>query len=84
MPNMTAKFSAEDRISASIEKIARAGLSMTDQLERAGDAASMTFDEMVGGASSAVSSVDGVATSIDDFADAAEKAATSSSSRADS
>jgi len=84
MPNMTAKFSAEDRISASIEKIARAGLSMTDQLERAGDAASMTFDEMVGGASSAVSSVDGVATSIDDFADAAEKAATSSSSLADS
>jgi len=80
---MTAKFSAEDKISARIEKIARAGLSMTDQLERAGDAASATFDEIMGGASSAVSSVDGVATSIDSLADAAEVAASSSSKLSD-
>lgn len=68
MPDLTAKFSAEDKISDRIESIAQAGMSMVEQFERAGDVASAAFDGMEGSASSVVSSVDGVATSIADIA----------------
>ena len=64
MPDLTAKFSAEDKISDRIESIAQAGMSMVEQFERAENVASAAFD----GVSSAISSVDGVATSIADLA----------------
>ena len=64
MPDLTAKFSAVDKMSDSIANIAQAGMDMVEQFERAGDVASAAFD----GVSSAISSVDGVATSIADIA----------------
>ena len=54
MPDLTAKFSAEDKISDRIESIAQAGMSMVEQFERAGDVASAAFDGMEGSASSEV------------------------------
>lgn len=64
MPDLTAKFSAVDKMSDSIANIAQAGMDMVEQFERAGDVASAAFD----GVSSAILSVDGVATSIADIA----------------
>lgn len=69
MPDLTAKFSATDRISDTISDIAQAGMDMVEQFERAGDIASAAFDGMESGAASVVSSADGVATSIADIAE---------------
>ena len=54
MPDLTAKFSAEDKISDRIESIAQAGMSMVEQFERAGDVASAAFDGMEGSARKAM------------------------------
>ena len=48
MPDLTAKFSAEDKISDRIESIAQAGMSMVEQFERAGDVASAAFVRKAG------------------------------------
>lgn len=77
MPDLTAKFSVADQMSERIAEIAQAGISMVDQFERAGDVASAAFDGISGGASSVVSSVDGVATSIENLQGAASDAASS-------
>ena len=50
--------------------MAEKGQSMTEQWERAGDAASAALEGITGGVSSAVTSVDGIATSIDNLQDA--------------
>lgn len=69
MASLTAQFSAVDKISDIIESISQAGMDMVEKLERAGDISSATFDSIESGASSVVSSVDGVAVSIADIAD---------------
>ncbi len=80
MADLKAKFSVVDRMSRVIAKISEAGMSMSDQLERAGDMASAAFDNISTGASAAVSTADGVASSLDSLQGAADSAATSADS----
>ena len=83
MADLKAKFSVLDRMSGTIASIAQAGMSMADQLERAGDMASAAFDSISAGATSAVSTADGVASSLDSLQGAADSAASSADSLSD-
>lgn len=83
MPDLTAKFSVADKMSEQIAQIAQAGMSMVDQFERAGDIASAAFDGISGGAAGAVTSVDGVATSITDLQGATSGATAAADELAD-
>lgn len=70
MADLLARFKLVDEMSDKLGKMAEKGQSMTEQWERAGDAASATLEGITGGVSSAVTSVDGIATSIDNLQDA--------------
>ena len=70
MADLLARFKLVDEMSDKLGKMAEKGQSMTEQWERAGDAASAALEGITGGASSAVTSVDGIATSIDNLQDA--------------
>lgn len=83
MADLKARFSVVDRMSRAISSIAEAGMTMADQLERAGDMASAAFDSISAGAVSAVSTADGVASSLDNLQGAADSAATSADSLSD-
>lgn len=72
MADLLARFKLVDEMSDKLGKMAEKGQSMTEQWERAGDAASATLEGITGGVSSAVTSVDGIATSIDNLQDAME------------
>lgn len=84
MADLKAKFSVLDRMSGTIASIAQAGMSMADQLERAGDMASAAFDSISVGATSAVTTADGVASSLDSLHGAADSAASSADILSDS
>lgn len=83
MADLTARFRVLDRMSDVIANIAQAGIAMVDQFERAGDIASATFDDISSGASSSITSVDGVATSIGNLQNTADQAASSADMLAD-
>lgn len=70
MADLLARFKLVDEMSDKLGKMAEKGQSMTEQWERAGDAASAALEGIAGGVSTAVSSVDGIATSIDNLQDA--------------
>lgn len=70
MADLLARFKLVDEMSDKLGKMAEKGQSMTEQWERAGDAASAALKGITGGVSSAVTSVDGIATSIDNLQDA--------------
>lgn len=77
MPNLTARLSVADQMSASLERIAQAGISMVEQFDRAGDAASRAMDGLTSGLGGGVSTVDGVATSVTRLQTVSERAAAS-------
>ena len=68
MADLTAKFKLIDEMSDKMESIAESGEKVLSSWEKAGETANEAFG-------TAVSSVDGVATSIEDFGSAAEEAA---------
>lgn len=70
MADLLARFKLVDEMSDKLGTMAEKGQSMTEQWERAGDAASAALEGIAGGVSTAVSSVDGIATSIDTLQDA--------------
>ena len=70
MADLLARFKLVDEMSDKLGSMAEKGQSMTEQWERAGDAASAALEGIAGGVSTAVSSVDGIATSIDNLQDA--------------
>lgn len=70
MADLLARFKLVDEMSDKLGSMAEKGQSMTEQWERAGDAASAALERIAGGVSTAVSSVDGIATSIDNLQDA--------------
>lgn len=70
MADLLARFKLVDEMSDKLGAMAEKGQSMTEQWERAGDAASAALEGIAGGVSSAVTSVDGIATSIDNLQDA--------------
>lgn len=70
MADLLARFKLVDEMSDKLSSMAEKGQSMTEQWERAGDAASAALEGIAGGVSTAVSSVDGIATSIDNLQDA--------------
>lgn len=70
MADLLARFKLVDEMSDKLGAMAEKGQSMTEQWERAGDAASAALEGIAGGVSTAVSSVDGIATSIDNLQDA--------------
>lgn len=67
MADLLARFKLVDEMSDKLGAMAEKGQSMTEQWERAGDAASAALEGITGGVSSAVTSVDGIATSIDNL-----------------
>lgn len=70
MADLLARFKLVDEMSDKLGSMAEKGQSMTEQWERAGDAANAALEGIAGGVSTAVSSVDGIATSIDNLQDA--------------
>lgn len=70
MADLLARFKLVDEMSDKLGSMAEKGQSMTEQWERAGDAADAALEGIAGGVSTAVSSVDGIATSIDNLQDA--------------
>lgn len=64
MADLLARFKLVDEMSDKLGSMAEKGQSMTEQWERAGDAANAALEGIAGGVSTAVSSVDGIATSI--------------------
>lgn len=70
MADLLARFKLVDEMSDKLGSMAEKGQSMTEQWERAGEAANAALEGISGGVSTAVSSVDGIATSIDNLQDA--------------
>ena len=64
MADLLARFKLVDEMSDKLGSMAESGQSMVARWEQAGEAASNALEGIAGGVSSAVSSVDGVATSI--------------------
>lgn len=64
MADLLARFKLVDEMSDKLGSMAESGQSMVAQWEQAGEAANNALEGIAGGVSSAVSSVDGVATSI--------------------
>lgn len=69
MADLLARFRLVDEMSTALNNLAQKGLSMSDSMERAGSEASTAFDRLSRGASSTVSSVDGVASSLSGVVD---------------
>lgn len=67
MADLLARFKLVDEMSDKLGSMAEKGQSMTEQWERARDAANAALEGIAGGVSTAVSSVDGIATSIDNL-----------------
>lgn len=84
MADLLARFKMVDEMSDKLGNLAEGGQSMVAQFERAGEAANAAFEGITGGVASAVSSVDGVAVSIDSLQGAADGAASSADTLSDS
>lgn len=84
MADLLARFKMVDEMSDKLGSLAEGGQSMVAQFEQAGEAANAAFEGMTGGVASAVSSVDGVAVSIDSLQGAADGAASSADTLSDS
>lgn len=84
MADLLARFKLVDEMSDKLGNMAEQGQNMADQWERAGSAANSVFEGVPGAASAAVSSVDGVATSIDSLQGATGNAASSADTLAGS
>lgn len=84
MADLLARFKMVDEMSDKLGSLAEGGQSMVAQFEQAGEAANAAFEGITGGVSSAVSSVDGVAVSIDSLQGAADGAASSADTLSDS
>lgn len=84
MADLTARFRLIDEMSDRFSSMAEAGRNMADQWTAAGDATNSALDGISGAVSSAVSSVDGVATSVDSLQGAADSAASSADELSDS
>lgn len=84
MADLLARFKMVDEMSDKLGSLAEGGQNMVAQFEQAGEAANAAFEGISGGVSSAVSSVDGVAVSIDSLQGAADGAASSADTLSDS
>lgn len=84
MADLLARFKMVDEMSDKLGSLAEGGQSMVAQFEQAGEAANAAFEGITGGVASAVSSVDGVAVSIDSLQGAADGAASSADTLSDS
>lgn len=84
MADLLARFKLVDEMSDKLESMAESGQRMTDQWERAGEATNAAFEGVAGAVTTATSTVDGVATSIDSITGAADSAASSADSLAES
>lgn len=83
MADLLARFKLVDEMSDKLGSMAESGQSMVAQWEQAGEAANNALEGIAGGVSTAVSSVDGVATSIENLQGAASSAASSGDTLAD-
>lgn len=72
MAGLTARFSLIDEMSDRMERIAKSGISMVEQFDRAGEATSAAMDGISGNAAAAASAVDGVAVSVTELKEAAD------------
>lgn len=77
MADLLAKFRLVDEMSDKLGSMAQSGKSMAEQWVAAGEATNTVFDGMAGAVTAATSSVDGVATSIDNLQDVTDNAAVS-------
>ncbi len=77
MADLLAKFRLVDEMSDKLGSMAQSGQSMAEQWVAAGEATNTVFDGMAGAVTAATSSVDGVATSIDNLQDVTDNAAVS-------
>lgn len=84
MADLTARFRLIDELSDKLASMADKGQQMLSAFEDAGSAASSAFGDMEDGLHSAVTSADGVASSIEDMGNAAEEAASSTDVLVDS
>lgn len=74
MADLLARFKIIDEMSEKLANIAECGQSMLNQIEQAGIAASAAFDGMSGTAVTTATSVDGIATSVNEIQNAAGNA----------
>lgn len=77
MADLLAKFRLVDEMSDKLGSMAQSGQSMAEQWVAAGEATNTVFDGMAGAVTAATSSVDGVATSIDNLQEVTDNAAVS-------
>lgn len=84
MAELSTKFRLIDEMSKKLDSMAQRGQDMASSFEQAGEAANSAFDGIESGVSSAVSSVDGVAQSLDNYRNAAGDAGTAAEDLADS
>lgn len=84
MADLLARFKLVDEMSDKLGDMAESGQNMVEQWEQAGEAANAAFEGIAGAVTTATSSADGVATSIDSIQGAANSAASSADSLSDS
>lgn len=84
MASIKTKFQLIDEMSDKLERIAQSGQSISAQFESIGTSANIAFDGISGGIQSAVSSCDGVATSISSIRESEEDAISCSDAFSDS
>lgn len=84
MADLLARFKLVDEMSDKLGDMAESGQNMVEQWEQAGEAANAAFEGIAGAVTTATSSADGVATSIDSIQGAADSAASSADSLSDS
>lgn len=84
MADLLARFKLVDEMSDKLGDMAESGQNMVEQWEQAGEAANAAFEGIAGAVTTAASSADGVATSIDSIQGAADSAASSADSLSDS
>lgn len=84
MADLLARFKLVDEMSDKLGNMAESGQNMVEQWEQAGEAANAAFEGITGAVTTATSSADGVATSIDSIQGAADSAASSADSLSDS
>lgn len=84
MADLLARFKLVDEMSDKLDDMAESGQNMVEQFEQAGEAANSAFEGIAGAVTTATSSADGVATSIDSIQGAADSAASSADSLSDS
>lgn len=84
MAELSTKFRLIDEMSEKLDSMAQRGQDMASSFEQAGEAANSAFDGIESGVSSAMSSVDGVAQSLDNYRSAAGDAGAAADELAES